>query len=98
MPATSAITARTPDTDEVVRELLNARRGEWEAIATAAGVSYSWVSKFMNDHIPNPGNTTLKKLRIWLEANRLPQPNSPAPAATDAGGDSSSGGSSEPPA
>jgi transcriptional regulator with XRE-family HTH domain len=68
MPASSAF-KRTPDTDEVVRELMNARKREWESIAEKAGVSYSWVSKFMNNRIPNPGNTTLKKLRTWLEAN-----------------------------
>lgn len=71
MPTSTAL-KRTPDTDEVVRDLLNGRKGEWESIATKAGVSYSWVSKFMNSHIPNPGNTTLKKLRAWLEANPPP--------------------------
>jgi transcriptional regulator with XRE-family HTH domain len=95
MPVSSA-TARTPDTDEVVRGLLNARRGEWESIARKAGVSYSWVSKFMNDHIPNPGNTTLRKLRAWLEAN--PPPGTAPPCHAGAAGNSSSAASPEPPA
>lgn len=49
--------------DIEVRDLLDARKGQWLAIANGSGVSYSWLSKFFNGHIPNPGFATLKKLR-----------------------------------
>lgn len=98
MPTSTAPT-RTPDTDEIVVALLTARKGEWESIAERSGVSYSWISKFMNQKIPNPGSATLKKLRLWLEANPSPAPHHVhAPAAADAGGPPSLGASSEPPA
>lgn len=89
MPASTApsrrAAARTPDTDEIVRDLLNARKGEWEHIADKSGVSYSWISKFMNDHIPNPGSTTLKKLRAWLEANPATTPARATAASSSSG-------------
>lgn len=52
--------------DEVVLSLLESRRGDWQALATASGVSYSWLSKFANGHIENPGFATLKKLHEEL--------------------------------
>ncbi len=42
---------------ELVRE-----KGRWDEIARAGGMSYSWLSKFANDHIPNPGIRSLRKL------------------------------------
>ena len=54
------------DLDTEVASLLETRKGEWQAVAEAAGVSYSWISKFMNGHIPNPGIETLKALRDFL--------------------------------
>lgn len=55
--------------------LLNARRGDWQAVASASGVSYSWLSKFANGHIDNPGLETLKKLRLALDISQA----APAP-------------------
>lgn len=52
--------------DESVRSGLESRRGDWPAIATAADVSYSWISKFVNRHIPNPGYATLLRLQEYL--------------------------------
>lgn len=52
------------DTD--VRAALEQRRGDWQTIARESGVSYSWISKFVNGHIPNPGFTTLKDLHGYL--------------------------------
>jgi transcriptional regulator with XRE-family HTH domain len=52
--------------DQIVLALLDARRGDWQAVATASGVSYSWLSKFSNGHIENPGFETLKKLHAEL--------------------------------
>ncbi len=58
------------DLDQKVLALLELRRGEWQAVATKSGVSYSWLSKFANGHIDNPGLTTLKKLHVALTAKR----------------------------
>lgn len=48
--------------DTAIKGQLELRRGEWLEIANKAGVSHSWISKFMNGHIPNPGYATLRKL------------------------------------
>jgi len=56
------------DLDQRVKALLNSHRGDWQAIADGSGVSYSWLSKFVNGHIENPGFATLKKLCAFLEA------------------------------
>lgn len=64
-----------------VQALLLARRGEWRAIAEESGVvSYSWLSKFMCGHIPNPGFKTLSDLHTYLVATQ-PKPNTEARAA-----------------
>lgn len=52
--------------DIEVRKLLGARKGEWQAIASKTGISYSWLSKFFNGHIENPGYQTLKGLHEYL--------------------------------
>lgn len=52
--------------DKTVLDLLGERKGEWQAVAASSGVSYSWLSKFFNGHIPNPGIETLKKLHEEL--------------------------------
>jgi transcriptional regulator with XRE-family HTH domain len=52
--------------DVAVRAALESRRGEWKRIADQAGVSYSWISKFVNGHIPNPGFATLSGLHATL--------------------------------
>lgn len=54
------------DIDTVVREALKKARGDWLAIAEESRVSYSWLSKFVNGHINNPGFQTLKKLSECL--------------------------------
>ncbi len=51
-----------PSLDVDVRRLLEASRGSWLSIAAKAGVSYSWISKFVNGRIPNPGYATLCRL------------------------------------
>lgn len=61
----------TNNLDQEVLTMLEARRGDWAAVSTAAGVSYSWLSKFANGHIQNPGYSTLKRL---LEALVSTQP------------------------
>lgn len=52
--------------DQIVRAALTARRGQWKAIAERCGVSHSWLSKFVNGHIANPGYATLQRLRAEL--------------------------------
>lgn len=52
--------------DQIVLRLLQARKGEWQAVAASSGVSYSWLSKFANGHIDNPGFGTLTKLHDAL--------------------------------
>jgi len=56
-----------------VKELLYSRRGEWPTVAAEAKVSYSWISKFVNGHIPNPGYETLLALRNHLAASQKKQ-------------------------
>lgn len=58
--------------DAEVKALLEERRGDWPRIAEQAGVSYSWLSKFVNGHIPNPGFATLKRLHAVLVAFAAP--------------------------
>lgn len=56
--------------DTQVKALLIRRRGEWAEIAAGSQVSYSWLSKFANGHIPNPGFATLRKLYDYLKPAR----------------------------
>lgn len=56
--------------DEAIRKRLAASKGDWSGIALRAGVSHSWMSKFMNGHIHNPGIRTLEKLDAALEGVR----------------------------
>lgn len=58
--------------DKVVLDLLNARKGDWLAVAAESGVSYSWLSKFANGHIENPGFGTLTKLHDSLTKGTQP--------------------------
>jgi hypothetical protein len=66
------------DFDAKVRAGLDACRGEWQGVATAAGVSHSWLSQFVRGLIPNPGYETLKK--VWAAL-----PDAARSAATDPG-------------
>lgn len=79
-PETAALqeapAADPSDLDQLVLGLLRARYGDWKRIADESGVvSYSWISKFANGHIPNAGVSTLKTLRDWLLAH--PAPSAP---------------------
>ena len=60
--------------DTEVRTLLEAKRGDWQDVAKRAEVSYSWLSKFVNGHIPNPGYATLKRLHDALSPAPTPAP------------------------
>jgi transcriptional regulator with XRE-family HTH domain len=52
--------------DQRVRDALVARKGDWLRIAEQSGVSHSWLSKFVNGHIDNPGFATLTRLDEYL--------------------------------
>jgi transcriptional regulator with XRE-family HTH domain len=56
-----------PQIQTVVKAELEKQRGDWQLIAKQSGVSYSWLGKFANDRIPNPGVVTLQKLLSTLE-------------------------------
>lgn len=56
--------------DTQVRTLLEQRRGDWLTLAKAAEVSHSWISKFVNGRIPNPGYATLVRLHECLTSKR----------------------------
>ena len=67
--------------DHVVLTLLNARKGDWQKVAADSGVRYSWLSKFANGHIGNPGYSTLTKLHAMLSAApAIPEPEAKAEA------------------
>jgi transcriptional regulator with XRE-family HTH domain len=65
--------------DEAVRQLLDLHRGQWQAVAEAADVSYSWLSKFSRRKITNPGFATLKRLHACLSGMPPPLPPLPSP-------------------
>lgn len=52
--------------DTELKSLLESKRGEWPSIAVDAGVSYSWLSKFVRGQIENPGYATLRRLQVRL--------------------------------
>lgn len=45
---------------------LRERKGQWPSVAERTGVSYSWITKFAQGRIPNPGVATLRKLAAGL--------------------------------
>jgi predicted XRE-type DNA-binding protein len=52
-----------------VYDLLKQRVGQWKEIADKAGVSHSWISKFVNGHIADSSNRRLTDLRDWLKSH-----------------------------
>lgn len=61
-----------------VRAALERRRGDWKRIAKESGVSYSWLSKFANHKIANPGFDTLKAVHA-VTTSVAPAPAAAAP-------------------
>jgi hypothetical protein len=55
------------DIQDKTIKLLNDRKGDWVDIAKRADVSYSWITKFANNKIPNSGTRTIKKVLAVLE-------------------------------
>lgn len=63
-----------PDLAEDVRRLLHLHRGDYLAIAVAANVSYSWLTKFARGKITNPGYAKLRRLYLHLHDKPVPLP------------------------
>ncbi len=59
---------------DLVRAQLLERRGEWPNIAKQADVSHSWISKFVNKRIPNPGYATLARLNEFMSSEQKHPP------------------------
>lgn len=64
--------------DVQVRAALDGRKGDWPAVAQGADVSYSWLTKFAANRIPNPSYGSLVRLRDFLKTGR-PQVRGRAP-------------------
>lgn len=50
-----------------VRTKLIKKKGAWPAISRQAGVSYSWLTKFAQGKIENPGARQLESVAACLE-------------------------------
>lgn len=46
--------------------ILQCQRGSWAAIARESGISYSWIAKFANGKITNPGIKRIEDLMAHL--------------------------------
>ena len=69
--------------DTTLKVALEARRGDWAEISRLSGVSHSWLSKFVNGHIPNPGLRTLEKLDCALRGQKSPELATPSKEAAN---------------
>lgn len=75
----------TETLDQNIRRRLETRRREWGELARLADVSYSWIAKFVDGQIRNPGIRTLEQLQRALAQKRprkAPAPPAGAPQAT----------------
>ena len=52
--------------NQSVKDRLQATKGRWKEFADLSGVSYSWICKFAQGHIPRPGYDQLQKLDAVL--------------------------------
>lgn len=62
------MTPNTPDLLRATRELLDRHRGRWPAVAAAAAVSYSYVSKIARGETTNPTILPLQRLHDHLKS------------------------------
>jgi transcriptional regulator with XRE-family HTH domain len=51
-----------------LRTELQRRRGDWPALCQATGLSYSWLTKFAQGRIREPGLSKIERLREYVEA------------------------------
>lgn len=52
---------------------LDLRRGGWPAICEETGISYSWLCKFAQGSIKNPGIRTVEQLDAYFRDNPRPE-------------------------
>ncbi|CAB3660248.1 hypothetical protein LMG26696_03332 [Achromobacter pulmonis] len=64
-----------------VRSQLLARKGSWPAICEEAGVSYSWLTKYAQGKITNPGSRQLEAVSRCLGGAGAQAPANPPAAA-----------------
>lgn len=55
-------------TVQSLRAELQRRRGDWPALCQATGLSYSWLTKFAQGRIREPGLSKIERLREYVEA------------------------------
>lgn len=53
---------------ESTLELLAQRKGEWRKISNKTGLDYSWLTKFAQGKIKNPGFQKIQTLSAYLKA------------------------------
>lgn len=56
--------------DAEVKTLLEGRQSDWAVIAEKAGVSHSWIFKFVKYGIENPGYRTLLRIHKAVKDTR----------------------------
>ncbi len=68
MSRPNARAAKEEPLDDQVKRLLVRCKGQWRALSDDTGISYSWITKFAQGHITNPGYARLVALRDHLVA------------------------------
>ena len=51
------------DDIEFIRDRLNACKGTWPKVCEETGLDYSWLTKFAQGKIPNPGYAKISTLK-----------------------------------
>lgn len=57
------------DVMKELMEFVNEERGCWKEMMLECDVSESWLRKFSNGEIPNPGVITLDKIYQYMQEN-----------------------------
>jgi hypothetical protein len=64
-----------------VRDELVARKGDWPDICRQTEISYSWLTKFAQARLENPGAARLEKLQEHFDSH--PRELTSTPKATE---------------
>ncbi len=65
------------DTIQTVRTELQRRKGDWPTLCKTAGLSYWWLTKFVQGRIREPGLSKIERLQAYIAANPLEKSDSP---------------------
>ena len=65
----------TPGLLDGIRRQLDALKGRWPEVCDRADVSYSWLCKFAQGRIPDPGVQRLVRLKNAADAMLSPGPD-----------------------